>query len=81
MRELRLFLRDMTNKLARDRKFQIFAKPVDVEEVRRWPRFFAFVAAVPADAALTDTLCAPSPFLSVCFHLRARSNAEPIVTA
>lgn len=35
LRELRLFLRDMLNKLARDRKFNIFAKPVDDEEVRR----------------------------------------------
>lgn len=34
LRELRLFLRDMLNKLARDRKFNIFAKPVDDEEVR-----------------------------------------------
>lgn len=33
LRELRLFLRDMLNKLARDRKFNIFAKPVDNEEV------------------------------------------------
>ena len=33
MRELRLFLRDILNKLGRDRKFQIFAKPVDEEEV------------------------------------------------
>ena len=34
MRELRLFLRDILNKLGRDRKFQIFAKPVDEEEVK-----------------------------------------------
>jgi len=33
LRELRLFLRDMLNKLARDRKFNIFAKPVDDEDV------------------------------------------------
>jgi len=32
-RELRLFLRDVINKLGRDRKFAIFAKPVDVTEV------------------------------------------------
>ncbi|XP_052778215.1 ATPase family AAA domain-containing protein 2-like [Mya arenaria] len=31
--ELRLFLRDVLNKLARDRKFFIFAKPVDIEDV------------------------------------------------
>ena len=34
LRELRLFLRDILNKLGRDRKFSIFAKPVDIEEVR-----------------------------------------------
>ena len=33
LRELRLFLRDMLNKLARDRKFNIFSKPVDDDEV------------------------------------------------
>ncbi|XP_074642373.1 ATPase family AAA domain-containing protein 2-like [Tubulanus polymorphus] len=33
MRELRLFLRDVINKLSRDRKFSIFAKPVDIDEV------------------------------------------------
>lgn len=32
LRELRLFLRDVLNKLGRDRKFQIFAKPVDTED-------------------------------------------------
>lgn len=33
LRELRLFLRDVINKLGRDRKFSLFAKPVDMEEV------------------------------------------------
>jgi len=32
-RELRLFLRDVINKLGRDRKFAMFAKPVDISEV------------------------------------------------
>ncbi|XP_046342752.1 ATPase family AAA domain-containing protein 2-like isoform X3 [Haliotis rufescens] len=32
-RELRIFLRDVLNKLGRDRKFSIFTKPVDVEDV------------------------------------------------
>lgn len=32
LRELRLFLRDVLNKLGRDRKFQIFSKPVDTED-------------------------------------------------
>ena len=35
MRELRLFLRDVVNKLGRDRKFNVFAKPVDPMEVRK----------------------------------------------
>jgi len=33
LRELRLFLRDVINKLGRDRKFAMFAKPVDIEDV------------------------------------------------
>ena len=33
LRELRLFLRDVINKLGRDRKFQMFAKAVDIEDV------------------------------------------------
>ena len=41
-RELRLFLRDVINKLGRDRKFAMFAKPVDVTEVTT-PVSFSFV--------------------------------------
>ncbi|KAM9778795.1 ATPase family AAA domain-containing protein 2B isoform X1 [Syngnathus typhle] len=33
LRELRLFLRDVTNRLATDKRFNIFSKPVDIEEV------------------------------------------------
>uniref|UniRef100_A0AAR2LGF3 ATPase family AAA domain-containing protein 2 n=1 Tax=Pygocentrus nattereri TaxID=42514 RepID=A0AAR2LGF3_PYGNA len=33
LRELRLFLRDVTNRLAQDKRFKIFTKPVDTEEV------------------------------------------------
>lgn len=33
MRELRIFLRDIALRLFRDRKFAVFAKPVDLEEV------------------------------------------------
>lgn len=33
LRELRLFLRDILSKITRDRRFNIFLKPVDVEEV------------------------------------------------
>ncbi|GCB74482.1 hypothetical protein scyTo_0003572 [Scyliorhinus torazame] len=32
-RELRLFLRDITKRLATDKRFSIFSKPVDIEEV------------------------------------------------
>ena len=34
-RELRLFLRDVTKRLATDKRFSIFSKPVDIDEVRR----------------------------------------------
>ena len=34
LRELRLFLREILNKLSKERKFQLFAKPVDAEDVR-----------------------------------------------
>ncbi|XP_078072999.1 ATPase family AAA domain-containing protein 2-like isoform X2 [Mustelus asterias] len=33
LRELRLFLRDVTHRLANDKRFRAFTKPVDVEEV------------------------------------------------
>lgn len=36
LRELRLFLRDATKRLATDKRFNIFSKPVDIEEV--WKR-------------------------------------------
>ena len=35
LRELRVFLRDATNKLLAERKFKEFAKPVDPEEVKK----------------------------------------------
>lgn len=35
LRELRLFLRDVTNRLAQDKRFKAFTKPVDTEEVRQ----------------------------------------------
>ncbi len=43
LRELRLFLRETLNKLGRDRKFGLFAKPVDIEDVRlhtQWSLYF-----------------------------------------
>ncbi|XP_040204456.1 ATPase family AAA domain-containing protein 2B isoform X1 [Rana temporaria] len=33
LRELRLFLRDVTKRLATDKRFNIFSKPVDIEEI------------------------------------------------
>lgn len=33
LRELRIFLRDILSKLGREKKFLIFTKPVDVEDV------------------------------------------------
>ncbi|XP_042560325.1 ATPase family AAA domain-containing protein 2-like isoform X1 [Clupea harengus] len=33
LRELRLFLRDVTNRLAQDKRFKLFTRPVDPEEV------------------------------------------------
>lgn len=34
LRELRLFLREVTKRLATDKRFNIFSKPVDIEEVK-----------------------------------------------
>lgn len=34
LRELRLFLRDVTKRLATDKRFSIFSKPVDIDEVK-----------------------------------------------
>lgn len=33
LRELRLFLRDVSNRLSQDKRFKAFTKPVDLEEV------------------------------------------------
>lgn len=33
LRELRLFLRDVTNRLSQDKRFKAFTKPVDLDEV------------------------------------------------
>lgn len=33
LRELRLFLRDVTTRLSTDKRFKAFTKPVDLEEV------------------------------------------------
>lgn len=36
LRELRLFLRNLTERLMVDRRFKAFTKPVDIEEVNRF---------------------------------------------
>lgn len=40
LRELRLFLRDVTNRLSQDKRFKAFTKPVDLEEVRLYSIVF-----------------------------------------
>lgn len=35
LRELRLFLRNVTDRLSQDKRFKAFTKPVDIEEVGR----------------------------------------------
>ena len=40
--ELRIFLRDVLNKLGTDKKFSIFAKPVNIEDVCIFYFFFFF---------------------------------------
>jgi hypothetical protein len=45
LRELRLFLRDILQKLYRDKRFSIFVEPVDVEEVKD----YAEVISKPMD--------------------------------
>ena len=43
LRELRVFLRDLTNKLLAERKFKEFTKPVDPEEVINILVYFIYV--------------------------------------
>lgn len=43
LRELRVFLRDLTNKLLAERKFKEFTKPVDPEEVINILVYFMYV--------------------------------------
>ena len=52
LRELRLFLRDVLNKLGRDRKFSIFTKPVDEEEVSK---VFIFLSGLLTHKILSFT--------------------------
>ncbi|XP_057689376.1 ATPase family AAA domain-containing protein 2-like isoform X2 [Corythoichthys intestinalis] len=47
LRELRLFLRDVTNRLSQDKRFKAFTKPVDLEEVPD----YAAVIKKPMDLA------------------------------
>jgi len=41
LRELRLYLREVINKLAKDRKFSVFTKAVDIEEVPDYTEIIA----------------------------------------
>ena len=58
LRELRLFLRDVTKRLATDKRFNIFSKPVDIEEVWR---------NVVASSGLTFTFSALGLLLKYTF--------------
>ncbi|XP_068426543.1 ATPase family AAA domain-containing protein 2-like isoform X2 [Clinocottus analis] len=51
LRDLRLFLRDVTNRLSQDKRFKAFTKPVDLEEVRDYTE----VIKKPMD--LSTVLC------------------------
>lgn len=42
LRELRLFLRDVTNRLSQDKRFKAFTKPVDLGEVGFRPNWCGF---------------------------------------
>jgi len=63
-RELRLFLRDVINKLGKDRKFAMFAKPVNITEVimcvlNEWMMFL-----LTCDKKLTKSQLSPAMLLS-----------------
>lgn len=55
LRELRLFLRDVTNRLSQDKRFKAFTKPVDLEEVAV-PLYTCLL--FPGKALLADSLLA-----------------------
>ena len=50
LRELRVFLRDLTNKLLAERKFKEFTKPVDPEEVKNGIISYIFVTGLSGHA-------------------------------
>ncbi|RWS28616.1 ATPase family AAA domain-containing protein 2-like protein [Leptotrombidium deliense] len=55
LRELRLFLRDVLSKLSKDRRFSIFVKPVDVEEVPDYLEVIKTPMALETMMAKIDT--------------------------
>lgn len=61
LRELRLFLRDVTKRLATDKRFNIFSKPVDIEEVR---------AGLDTTGCKDFNLASVAHFCSLCFRCR-----------
>lgn len=54
LRELRLFLRDVTTRLSTDKRFKAFTKPVDLEEVL--VSVFISILTISQMCRLSDTL-------------------------
>ena len=53
LRELRLFLRNVTNRLSQDKRFKAFTKPVDLEEVAI---LFYFILFLMSSLIMPDTV-------------------------
>lgn len=66
LRELRLFLRDVTKRLATDKRFNIFSKPVDIEEVSDYLE----VIRQPMDLSTVMTKIDKHQYLTVKDFLR-----------
>lgn len=66
LRELRIFLRDCTNKLLAEKKFKAFSKPVDLEEVRLSSFTSVVLDRVSSAAAWLLFSCSNSEFSGVC---------------
>lgn len=75
LRELRLFLRDVTKRLATDKRFSIFSKPVDIEEVKReWTHVGTHTLA---SHSLFDKACF-SPSIKIYFVCQVSDYLEVI---
>ncbi|KAK7907174.1 hypothetical protein WMY93_015786 [Mugilogobius chulae] len=66
LRELRLFLRDVTKRLATDKRFNIFSKPVDIDEVSDYLE----VIRKPMDLSTVMTKIDKHQYLTVKDFLR-----------